>query len=225
MRRGALIALDQMDKGGLTQDLVMPLLECPDTAVQQAVLQVIAGRPAWAREMIGWLRRELARDEREGSRDSTLRDEMLAFCHDPEVQDLVARALRRQATPVGTRLLLLEVIARTPRDRLPPTWVAELRWCLDERDERVVRQSVAILRAAGVADLDDALLRVARDRHARRTCVSMPWPRWCRGCRSSIRRCSASLASACPRSSRYCSGCRRRASWARRRWTNPSWTS
>jgi putative membrane-bound dehydrogenase-like protein len=164
VRRGALIALDQMDRGGLTQNLVMPLLECSDAAVQQAALQVVAGRPAWAREMIGWLRLELARDEREGASRNTFREEMLAFCHDPAIQDLIARTLRREGTPVGTRLLLLEVIGRAPLDRLPPTWVAELRWCLDERNEGVVRQSVAILRAAGVADFDDTLLRVARDR-------------------------------------------------------------
>jgi putative membrane-bound dehydrogenase-like protein len=164
VRRGALIALDQMDGGGLTRDLVMPLLECSDLAVQHAVLEVIAGRTDWARAMIGWLRRELARAEREDSRHGTLLEELLAFCRDSEVQDLIARSLRLEATPVGTRLLLLEVIARAPLDRLPPTWAAELRWCLDHRDERVVRQSVAILRAAGVAEYDDALLRVARDR-------------------------------------------------------------
>jgi HEAT repeat protein/glucose/arabinose dehydrogenase len=162
VRRGALIALDQMDHGGLTRDLVMPLLECPDPALQQAVLGVIAGRPEWAREMIGWLRRELDRADGGEALRGDLIEEVLAFCRDPAVQDLIARVLRREATPVATRLLLLEAIARAPLDRLPPTWVAELRWCLDHGDQRVVRQAVAILRAAGLADFDEALLGVAR---------------------------------------------------------------
>ena len=163
MRRGALIALDQMDNGGLTHDMVMPLLECADAALQQAVLQVIAGRPAWGREMVGWLQRELARDQHDATRSSAIREAMLVSCHDTEVQDLIARALRQEAIPVGTRRLLVEVIGRAPLDRLPPTWVAELRWCLDARDEALVRQSVAILRAAGVADFDHTLLVLARD--------------------------------------------------------------
>jgi putative heme-binding domain-containing protein len=114
--------------------------------------------------MVGWLRRELDRPNHDGSHRANLVEELLAFCHDPEVQELVAGALRREATSVGTRLLLLEVIARSPVDRLPPAWVVELRRSLDHRDERVVRASVAILRAAGVGQLDDVLLRVAADR-------------------------------------------------------------
>ncbi len=87
---------------------------------------------------------------------------MLAFCHDPEVQDLVARALRREATPVGARLLLLEVIARAPaidsHRRGSPAPLVPRRTTSGSCVSRW--QSFA----AGVADLDDALLRVARDR-------------------------------------------------------------
>jgi putative heme-binding domain-containing protein len=164
VRRGALIALDQMEGGGLTRERVMPLLDHSDAALQKAVLEVIAGRPGWAREMVGWLGRELDRPGREGSSRAPLVEELLAFCRDPEVQDLMARTLRREATPVETRLVLLEVIARAPLDRLPPAWVAEVRRCLDHRDDRIVRPSVAILRAAGVGEFDDVLLRLARHR-------------------------------------------------------------
>src|SRR6185295_14319935 len=86
-----------------------------------------------------------------------------AFAKDPGVQDLVALALRSPKTSSGTRLVLLESMARAPLDRLPATWSAELRWCLDHNDPRVVRQAVAAVKAAGVIDFDASLLTIAKD--------------------------------------------------------------
>ena len=59
--------------------------------------------------------------------------------------------------------MLLESVARAPLDHIPATWAAELRWSLDHPDERVVRQAVAAIRAAGVGDFDAALLAIAKD--------------------------------------------------------------
>src|SRR5262249_51039037 len=56
-----------------------------------------------------------------------------------------------------------ESVARAPLDRIPATWAAELRWSLEHRDERVVRQAVAAIRATGTADFDAALLGIARE--------------------------------------------------------------
>ena len=54
-------------------------------------------------------------------------------------------------------------MARAPLDHPPATWTAELRWSLDHADARVVRQSVAAIRATGAADFDLALLAIAQD--------------------------------------------------------------
>jgi putative heme-binding domain-containing protein len=90
---------------------------------------------------------------------------LLAFCGEPAVQDLVARALRDEATPPAIRSLLLETITRAPLDHLPATWVGELRWLLDSPDEHTIRQAVAAVRAARVGDFDHLLLALARDAH------------------------------------------------------------
>src|SRR5687767_5357214 len=53
VRRAALIALDQMDGGSLTPDLVTPLLDPIDPALQQTALKVITSRPGWSTEIFG----------------------------------------------------------------------------------------------------------------------------------------------------------------------------
>jgi putative membrane-bound dehydrogenase-like protein len=163
VRRGALIALDQMDHGDLTLEQVRPLLSDPDAALRRTALSAIARRPAWAGSMVETLRSGLEHDESDAAPRTGLREALVAFGRDRAVQDLMGALLGREETPKGTRLLLLEAMARTPLDQLPAAWVAQLRRSLEHRDEQEVRQAVAILRAARTPECDDTLGRLSRD--------------------------------------------------------------
>jgi putative membrane-bound dehydrogenase-like protein len=163
VRRGALIALDQMEGGNLSHELVTPLLDPAHPGLQEEALRVLISRPQWARELHEVLRHWLLHDKLEGQRPENLRRLLLAYCRDTGIQDLIALALRRDGLPVATRVLLLETVAQAPLDRLPSTWVAELRWALDHPDPRVVRQAVADLRVGNVGEFDDVLVRLAAD--------------------------------------------------------------
>ncbi len=158
VRRGALIALDQMDGGGLTREQVTPLLDPSSPALQKTALAVLSAR-GWSGEVLGllrgWLAEEKPRPELEGI--------LTGFARDAGVQDLVALALRSASTSAELRLALLETMARAPLDRLPPPRAGELRWSLDHADPRVVRQSVAVIRAFALPDFDAPLLALARD--------------------------------------------------------------
>jgi putative membrane-bound dehydrogenase-like protein len=164
VRRGALIALDQMEGGNLSPEQVSPLLDPAHAELREEALKVLIAHPHWAGELSAVFRRWLLDDQLAGQRPEELRRLLLAFCRDTDTQDLIARALRRERLPVSTRLLLLETIAQAPLDRLPAVWVAELRWCLDHADPRIVRQAVADIRIGGGAELDAALLQLAADR-------------------------------------------------------------
>jgi putative membrane-bound dehydrogenase-like protein len=163
VRRGALIALDQINGGDLTRDLVVPLLDTDDAALQQTVWGLITARPEWASEVTGLMRDWAARPELPAKRRDMLRTALLAFCKDPTVQELAAQALAQDKTPNATRLLLLGAFAQAPLDKLPAVWIAELGRCLNHRDEAIRRQAVTTMRVRGVADFDDALLRLAHD--------------------------------------------------------------
>jgi len=161
VRRGALIALDQMDGGNLTREMVAPLLDPAAPILRDEAMKLLATHPEWSKGFNDVFRRWLLDDNLEGQSPEELRRLLLAYCKDAALQDLIARALRRDKLPADTRLLLLETIAQAPLDKPPLTWVVELRWALEDKDERVVRQAVADLRTAGVADFDAALLRLA----------------------------------------------------------------
>jgi putative membrane-bound dehydrogenase-like protein len=162
VRRGALIALDQMDHGGLDQQTVAPVLETRDPALQQTALAVVSAR-GWARGVAEVLRHWLGRDGLSGDRREGLRSAVPALCGDQAVQELVTAALHDMHTPVANRLLLLEALADVPAERWPAAWVAQVSRCLHDTDAQIVRQAVAALRAAQVSGCDAALLRLARD--------------------------------------------------------------
>jgi putative membrane-bound dehydrogenase-like protein len=163
VRRGALIALDRMKGGQLAREEVIPHLDPANPALREAAFGIITSRPGWAGELVGFVREGLERAPADERGREELQGALLAFSGDPAVRDLVARTLRNAGTPAATRLLLLETLSRAPLDRLPAIWLAELRWALEDGDERVARQSVATLRGAGAPDFDEVLLALGRD--------------------------------------------------------------
>jgi putative membrane-bound dehydrogenase-like protein len=163
VQRGALVALDQMDHGGLTQKLVTPLLDTGDPALQKTALAVVAAR-GWADQAAGLLGQWLAEKTLSAERRGSLRAAVLALCRAPAIQKLVADTLRQDRTPVPTRLLLLEAMSGAGQDRFPAAWAAEVGRGLRHPDDRVVRQAVATIRAVPVPGLDAALVRLAKDR-------------------------------------------------------------
>jgi putative membrane-bound dehydrogenase-like protein len=163
VRKGALIALDQMDGGQLTREQVLPLLDTADPALQQAVLDVVTARPEWAGQLVDFLRQWLTRGELPEARRETLRGALLAFCKDAAVQKLVAQTMQEDKTPVASRLLLLEMMAQAPIDKLPADWTAELGKNLSSRFEPVARQAVATVRARNLKEFDELLQKLAVD--------------------------------------------------------------
>ncbi|HVR86930.1 MAG TPA: PVC-type heme-binding CxxCH protein [Planctomycetota bacterium] len=163
VRRAALIALDQMENGNLKPEMVTPLLDPIDLALQQAALKVITSHSGWSNEIFGLVREWLSAASLDPERAELLKGVLVSFSGDPAMQDLMATSLREDKTSPALRLLVLESMARALPERYPATWLAEARWSLDSGDERVVRQAVALLRASGVGDFDDVLLRLGRD--------------------------------------------------------------
>ncbi|MEO6434634.1 MAG: PVC-type heme-binding CxxCH protein, partial [Tepidisphaeraceae bacterium] len=147
-KRGALIALDQMEGGRLTPDMVMPMLNPAEPTLHKAAMRVLSRHPEWAAAMLGYFRDALsAAGELPVARREELRQQFIAFAVDPGVQALVAETLRARSTDLERQLLMLEVIALAPAGRLPEAWAVALRECLTDHDERIVRQAVLTVRA------------------------------------------------------------------------------
>jgi putative membrane-bound dehydrogenase-like protein len=163
VRRAVLIAMDGMERGQLTRELVAPLLDTDDEELQQTALEVISRHADWAEEITGLVGSWLAAGEIPAEREAALRGALLAFAKDPEIQKLVGDALVRAETPAGTRLLLLEVMARSELEEFPSSWYEAVASSLRSRDPRVLRQAVVTIAACGEHRFDQRLASLARD--------------------------------------------------------------
>jgi putative membrane-bound dehydrogenase-like protein len=163
VRRAALIALDQMDGGDLTSDLVLPLLGSGDLGLERAALGVVSRHKAWAGEIAGVLRQRLADPGIPAERLTALGGVLVSFSGDAAVQRLVADTLAGPDTPPPTRLLLLEVMAGSDLKEWPESWGRELEKSLRSRDPREVSQAVAAASASRLRRFDARLEDLAAD--------------------------------------------------------------
>jgi putative heme-binding domain-containing protein len=92
-----------------------------------------------------------------------LRGLLLAQAQDTEIQSTISRALSDQHTPVDTRLLLLQVIARSPARPTPDVWRDPVIAGLVAKDSMIVDQAIAAVAACGFEDGDQVLLQIAED--------------------------------------------------------------
>jgi putative heme-binding domain-containing protein len=162
VRQAGLIALDQMKDGRLTRDLVVPLLDSADDALQRAVLEVIGRRPGWADAAGELLGRWLKAKELTVAQERSLSSVLLALRAEPGIRKLVAGALAERATVTPTRLLLLRVMAQGRPEALPESWLAALGEALKHEHPAVRRAAVAVVKAGGLNQFDAQLLALSR---------------------------------------------------------------
>jgi putative heme-binding domain-containing protein len=163
VRRGALVALDQMAHGALAPSEVLPFLDDADAAMRSTAMTVIERHPSWAPEIRGALANWLRRAERDATADESLRRLLLAFEADAAVQSWMAESLGGQDATRRQRLLLLDVISRSRRPTLPGPWLEALGACLGSNELDVRRETLAAIRVQRVSRLDDRLETIAYD--------------------------------------------------------------
>lgn len=161
--RAALIALDQMNAGDLTRELVAPLLDTDDPDLRQTALDVISRHEGWSDEIIALLDQLLQRpDQLSAETERSLTGALLEFCGEAKVQQLVANAIGRIETPLEVRKLLLGIVARCSLPSLPAVWSAALQSMLEGSDAQLLREAVAVVRARSLRDFDGQLDRLSR---------------------------------------------------------------
>jgi putative membrane-bound dehydrogenase-like protein len=166
VRRGALIAMDQMADGVLTPQDVVPMLDPAHPDLRRAALAVLTTHPEWAASMAYHVRKWLIVGPQgvpDSARLDGVRQQLLAFNADPVIRAVISDALVRNETVAAVRALLLEVVAATPREDWPPEWTAAVSRALEDSDERVATQAVAAARTGGHAEFADSLVSLGRE--------------------------------------------------------------
>src|SRR5262249_18443913 len=87
VRRGALIALAQMRGGNLPPELVPPLLDPSEPALEETAIRIMASRPAWSRHFVEVVRPWLARKQLAERDRKILQGVLPRIAGEPAIQD------------------------------------------------------------------------------------------------------------------------------------------
>lgn len=162
VRQAALIALDQMDHGDLSQPLVTPLLETDDEQLQRTVL-AITSRRGWSQQTFGLLETWLEAEDLSRQRRDALRGALRAMESDPKIQQLIGRILTDPNASLPARVLLLNVVAASELETLPDDWHRAVSVALGSPKSELVHPAIHATGRLGAQKHGESLLAVARD--------------------------------------------------------------
>jgi putative heme-binding domain-containing protein len=163
VRRGALLALDQMPESALRPEQVLPLLDAADALLRNAALMVVARRQLWSAAVAADLRQRVAGGSLSTDQAGVVRELVMRFGRDAAVQELIGQTLARPGLPPGLPQLLLSAVADTSGVQMHPSWVAPLTAALRSNDVDLMSTAIRIVRAARAAGFDEALQAIGAD--------------------------------------------------------------
>jgi putative heme-binding domain-containing protein len=167
-QHAALIALDQMDDGGLQAGIVLPFLTSSDPGMRKAAAWVAGHHPDWGPALAGFFRNRLTATNLPDADRDELKGQLAQFAHSEAIQDIIGSMLNDTGTPVATRQVLLASMAAASLKDPPDQWGRAVASCLAQTDEALLHSAVQTARALSQAKTNaphfsEALMRIARE--------------------------------------------------------------
>jgi putative membrane-bound dehydrogenase-like protein len=170
-RRAALIALDQMDGGGLEPSDVAPLLAGNDAMLKETASWIVGRHPEWGGALAGVLRALLAANALAPAERAGLALQLGRLAHAGPIQELLAERLADASAPLEERLTALDAMGHSGVKEVPRAWIDGLGKIMGSSDDALVRQAIAAAHALplpkeDVEALRDALIKIGSDERA-----------------------------------------------------------
>ena len=154
-QRAALIALDQMPGAKITAMQLLPRLTAEESVLRETALWLFGRHPEMAKEMGGYVRKQLARAAALGDDErADLQQQLAAFAHDPTIREVMTAALAKEAR--ATRWLVFDGMAGAAVKQIPAAWTAAVEQELTGNDEAVIRAALDAAHALGRSAKSDA---------------------------------------------------------------------
>jgi putative membrane-bound dehydrogenase-like protein len=166
-KRVALIALDQMDAGGVNADTIVPLLDSSDAILKETSWWIAGHHPEWGGALASFFRSHFSNGRMPAADREALETRLAQFAEHPAMQALLG-SIVEQTTAAPERLVALRAMAASRVKVLPAPWIPALVRALDAPEPAVVRQAIVVARSApsnpkqSVPELRAALVHVAR---------------------------------------------------------------
>jgi putative heme-binding domain-containing protein len=171
-KRAALVALDQMDGGGLDPKLVAGLLASAEPVLNDTAVWIVGRHRDWAPALAGVLGERLSRADLSPADRIELERQLGRFADAAPIQSLLARQLSDASAPLSARRSSLQAMAwsNLKPDSVPAQWVNAIARVLssDPHTAELVSPAVATLRALPLTsdkagDLPARLEKIAED--------------------------------------------------------------
>ena len=164
IRRGALIAIDQMKSGNLKMEEILLHLDVPDSRLQQTALNLLSKRDGGGKAIAAVIRGWLMAPKLTGERHQSLAELLPQVGNSVEISQLMADILNREGTTNEVRTLLLDAMARTNAEKLPKAWKTPIQRYLRSQKPEMIRPTLATIRTTGWNNFDEELRAVGKDK-------------------------------------------------------------
>lgn len=163
IRRGALIALDQMDAGDMVPQDVVRQISSSDRELQQTAAEIFSRHAEWSAHAAAVIE-ELTSGGKQGIESGAVTRRLIGrFAAEPAVAQLIGRRLAEKQTAGPMRLLLIDALAGSRNIPLHDSWVAPLQVMLDADDPATIRRALAVVEATRTHRFHNRLAKLAAD--------------------------------------------------------------
>ncbi len=166
-QRAVLIALDQMDGGGLKPQSITPLLASGDSLLRQTASWIASHHPEWGPALAEFFGRRLSDPSLNALDREELQQQLPSFAKSEAIQTLLAKTVSSSGSKQA-RLLALQAMENAPLREIPENWCTALATIMAQEDVNLITAAVSTVRTlpmpkGGAPALNTALVRVGRN--------------------------------------------------------------
>jgi putative heme-binding domain-containing protein len=146
VRKAAMVALDQMPKGGLRPEAVAAELGSSDASLRETAAWVAGRHPEWGDALAGALGQRIRSAAQAPESRSDLQQQLARLAKAPAIQALLTSRLNDAKAPIDERRLALGAMAASGLKELPQPWLDAIATVLAGKDTALLPDAVAAVR-------------------------------------------------------------------------------
>ncbi len=163
VKRTALIALDQMGGTALSKVNLAPFLTSKTPQLQNVGIWVASHHSDWSDIVIDFLKGRLNAAEISGPDVTSVRDLMITFSNDKQLQQFLAEQLADKSSSDAKKIFLMDVITHSSVKEIPEVWVQTLAKLLNTGSTEIKSQVLGLIESRRIKVLNDQLGQIVQN--------------------------------------------------------------
>lgn len=162
VRRAVAIALDQIEADKLPVADIIPLINSQVETDRKTGIWIAARHPSWSRSIVSLVDSLLNQSNTLSSYQEDLTTLLMAFCENPEVQNLIVDRVRSNRIS-DVRLFLLEIMKKSGVSEFPKVWKDLLRDLFNDSNTELKHASLQLIESRRLEGFEHEINRIVHD--------------------------------------------------------------